>query len=288
MTFAQTWDRWGTTCSVVTTQPEELLAARRGCDRVMDEVEDALSTWRDDTEIVRLRAGWNHVSPVLAGAITAALWAARTTGGAVDPTIGEAVLRWRDGSAGPGRDATTAHWTDLEVLDHRVWLPDGVRLDLGALGKAYAADLAAHLVRRRIGGGVLVNLGGDIATAGAGPVHGWQVRVQDAPSDPELVVTLEPGMAIATSSTLHRRTRPDAPDTGHVLDPRSGRSVSGPWRTATAVARTCVAANTWSTAALVLGDAVDDWLTSHPAPLRLVDHTGQTHQRCTFPRERAA
>lgn len=310
MAFAQTWTRWATTCCLVTTLPEDLGTARTLCDRVMDEIEDALSTWRDDSEIMNLSPGWNHVSATLAGALTAALWAARTTDGAVDPTLGEGVRRWRLAQAaaattGAGDDepASTSllrreglwrqryappAWTEIEVVGRLVWLPGELQLDLGALGKAFAADLAARLIARAIGGGVLVNLGGDIATAGPGPLHGWQIRVHDGPDDPELTVTLDAGMAIATSSTLHRRIRQDDPDSAHVLDPRTHGPVRGPWRTATAVAATCVAANTWSTAALVLGGDLDRWLSEHPAPLRLVDRSGRASPRCGFPEERTA
>src|SRR5947209_2978981 len=50
-----------------------------------------------------------------------------------------------------------------------VTLPAGVELDLGATGKAFAADRAATAVQQAVGGGVLINLGGDVATAGPPP-----------------------------------------------------------------------------------------------------------------------
>ena len=66
-------------------------------------------------------------------------------------------------------------------------MPAGVRLDLGATAKAWAADRSAARIAARTGGGVLVSLGGDIAVAGPAPATGWRVRVQDvtgAPEDP--------------------------------------------------------------------------------------------------------
>ena len=47
-------------------------------------------------------------------------------------------------------------------------MPAGTQLDLGATAKAVAADRCARLVHDALGTGVLVSLGGDIATAGAG------------------------------------------------------------------------------------------------------------------------
>ena len=60
-------------------------------------------------------------------------------------------------------------------------VPEGVLLDLGATAKAVAADLAADVVASRTGSGVLVELGGDIATRGAHPAGGWQILVDDGP-----------------------------------------------------------------------------------------------------------
>ena len=58
-------------------------------------------------------------------------------------------------------------------------------LDLGATAKAVAADQCAHRVHEITGSGVLVNLGGDIATAGPAPADGWQVLIHDADGDPD-------------------------------------------------------------------------------------------------------
>src|SRR5213076_493676 len=93
------------------------------------------------------------------------------------------------------------------------------------------------------GAGVLVNLGGDIATAGPPPVEGWLVRVADdhraSPDEPGQTITIESG-ALATSSTTVRRW-----DQGvhHIIDPRSGLPADSRWRTVSVCAATCVDAN---------------------------------------------
>lgn len=272
--FAQSWRRWGTSGRLVVLDPEALEPARATVDLVMDTVEEAISTWRDDSELMTLRPGWNRVSPTLAGALTSARWAAELTGGAVDPTLGAAVLAWREG----GVPEPGGRWRELRVEGSRVLLPEGVRLDLGALGKAYAADLAAARAARRTGSGVLVGLGGDLASAGPGPAGGWPVRVRDLASDPELVVSLHTGWAVATSSTEHRQAVPGDPATSHLLDPATGRSVRSPWRTATVVAGSCVSANAHATAAIVLGHPVDA-----PLATRLVGHDGRVVAHGGFP-----
>jgi thiamine biosynthesis lipoprotein len=67
---------------------------------------------------------------------------------------------------------------------------------------------------------------------------------------------------VATSSTI---VRP-----GHIIDPATGEPVESPWRTVTVAARSCVAANTASTAAIVLGDDAPRWLAARGLPARLV------------------
>ena len=74
--------------------------------------------------------------------------------------------------------------------------------------KAVAADRCAHRVHAETGSGVLVNLGGDLTTAGPTPDGGWQVLVQDSDDDPPCSITLGSGTGLATSSTRRRQGLP--------------------------------------------------------------------------------
>jgi thiamine biosynthesis lipoprotein len=145
-----------------------------------------------------------------------------------------------------------------------------VRLDLGATAKAVAADRCARLVSGSLGVGVLVSLGGDIATAGPGPVGGWQVLVRDRPGEPSTTVRIADGTALATSSTLGRRWTAGGQSRHHILDPRTCLPAEPVWRTVSVGAPDCLAANTLSTAAIVRGHAAVPWLRSLGAPARLV------------------
>src|SRR5205823_2432789 len=131
-----------------------------------------------------------------------------------------------------------------------VSVPAGVELDLGATAKALCADRAASAAaaaaaRATAGGdvGVLVSLGGDVATAEPGPRGGWQVRVTDdhaGPADaPGQTVALESG-GLATSSTTVRRWRAADEDRHHLVDPVSGQPAAPCWRTVSVAAASCV------------------------------------------------
>ncbi len=125
---------------------------------------------------------------------------------------------------------------------------------------------------------MLVNLGGDLATAGPAPDDGWRVRVTDdhrsGPEAPGQWITIAGG-ALATSSTAVRRWRNDEGETvHHLLDPATGRPASAGWRTVSVAAATCLDANIATTAAIVRGDRAPDWLRSLALPARLVSDQG--------------
>ena len=164
-------------------------------------------------------------------------------------------------------------------------VPTGVHVDLGATAKAWTADRCARLVAGALGVGVLVELGGDLATAGAGPADGWRILVRDQPGDPACLVTVPSGAAMATSSTSSRSWHRGDRLLHHVLDPRTCQPAERVWRSATVVADRCVDANTWTTAALVRGRAAPDWLETLGVPARLVDRSGAVHALGGWPEE---
>ena len=238
------------------------------------------------------------VGPLLADAIAVALRVARLTDGAVDPTVGRAMRRigYDDDfdrlarSAGPIplRIEPIPGWTTIafDPLARSIRTPPGVEIDLGSTGKAFAADMAAEAALRAVGGGVLVSLGGDIATAGRPPAGGWPILVADDSSTPPdadgEVVALRSG-AIATSSTSVRRWTRGGIVLHHLIDPLTGLPVDSPWRSASVIAATCVDANAAATAAIVKGYAARSWLTTAGLAARLVAVDGSASYIAGWP-----
>lgn len=290
------WPVWSTTARLVVTDPAALPEARAVVQAHLAEVERACSRFRDDSELVRVqRTGGapTPVSPLLAELVTTALHAASVTEGDVDPTVGAALsglgydrdlaLIRPDGPA-PVTVFAAPDWRQIRLRDGVLTIPPGVQLDLGATAKGFAADRSARLVAQTFGVGVLVSLGGDIATAGPAPAGGWQIRVQDRPGDPACTVAIAAGMALATSSTTSRQWRRDGRTLHHIINPRTGQPVAPVWRTASVAANTCVQANTFSTAALVRGSAAPRWLKQHGWPARLVSDLGRVVTVAGWPR----
>jgi thiamine biosynthesis lipoprotein len=313
-TAAVEWSVWSTTARVVVTDPVALDAACAVVRAMLELVDDAANRFRPDSEISMLNHatarrpnGINvRVSGIFAELMAAALEAARRTGGDVDPTVGTALMTLgydRDISLLPGRtmSALTTNggaapvrvwqrptWEDVQLDGRELTVPGGVCLDLGATAKAYAADRCAELVSTRLDTGVLVSLGGDIATAGPAPAGGWRVTVQDGENEPASAVAMPAGAAIATSSTLGRQWRNGDRIVHHIINPRTGGPAEQVWRTATVAAGSAWEANSLSTAALVRGRDAYDWLGGLDVPARLVTAAGQVRSTKQWPAGREA
>lgn len=285
MTVGVHWQRWTTEMHLLVTDPAELPRARAIVDAELDDVELAASRFRPDSEVCALATapGTRHdVSPVLADLIEAALTAAQMTDGDVDPTVGNAVIALGydeafAGSAGPRITSMTVpvDWTAVEFDGTGVRMPAGTLLDLGATAKAVAADRCARRVQSETGTGVLVNLGGDLATAGPVPEGDWQILVQDTEGDPATQVSIGSGLGMATSSTRRRRWVRGGQAHHHIIDPRTGASADPVWHSVSVVADSCLTANVISTAAIIRGHRALDWIAALGLPARFVDRDGR-------------
>ena len=297
---------WGGQAVVVTAEPRAINTARTLVRAETAAMDAACSRFRADSELSRINALAGEsvqVGPLFAEVVGAALRAAAATDGDVDPTCGaglEAVGYDRDIEVlqedgvrivvyeylpAPGWQSV-----DWDPESRTLRVPPGCRLDFGAVAKALAADRAAAAVTRELGCGVLVSLGGDIATAGRGPDKGWRIRVTDDHRAGENVhgqtISVSSG-ALATSSTTVRRWQGQSGPLHHVLDPRTGRPADSCWRTVSVTAATCVDANTATTAALLRGEAAPAWLAGLGLPARLVRQDGTVRTAGGWPEERA-
>ncbi len=270
---SQSWPLWGGTALLVVSPaagPRALKEARKAVDEIVMAVDAACSRFRADSEVTALAAAGGQpfaVSPTLLAAVEVALRAAELTDGAVDPTLGNAMVAAGydeslellpiDRPEPSVRVTRTASWRDVTVdLEaSTVQVPAGVLLDLGATAKALAADQGAAAARERIGAGVLVSLCGDLSVVGTEPDEAWTIQLLERPDDATgpLVDVYDGG--VATSTTRARRWLVSGQPFHHLLDPRTGLPAPEVWRTVTVSAADCVDANTASTATVVKGAA---------------------------------
>jgi thiamine biosynthesis lipoprotein len=280
-----TFPALGTFATVLVTDPAALGEAHRLLAAELAAIDAACSRFRDDSELSRVnhaRGRPVEVSPLFADALTVALDAAELTDGDVDPTCGQSLARLGyDRDFALARQCTDPLRQPPMPPGGSVRVPAGILLDLGATAKALAADRAAAAVQAAAGGGVLINLGGDLRVAGDPPDGGWPVGIaDDAGFDTSTasvrlrqVVMVRDG-GLATSSPLGRTWRRGDARLHHIVDPVTGRPARSCWRTVSVAAASCVGANIASTAAILRGERAIGWLDELGLPARLVRRDG--------------
>jgi thiamine biosynthesis lipoprotein len=217
------------------------------------ELEQRWSRFIADSEVSVLNRG--EGGPAVVSADTALLvdrcvaawWA---THGRFDPTVHDAVVANgydRDFSeipslAAPPEDARRAPGLHGVVVDRDtglVWLPAGVRIDPGGIGKGLAADLVVDELLSQGATGACVNLGGDLRVEGTPPAGDvWTVSVDHPLIEGEELARL--GLragAVATSSRLKRRWRAGTTELHHLVHPSTGLPADTPIVAATAIAK---------------------------------------------------
>jgi len=233
-------------------------------------VETSCSRFDSTSELSRLSSTVDvpvPVSELLFQLLQVALVIAEISGGAFDPTVGDAMVRagfryaYRNGASSSPRGATDSapagrvSYRDI-VLDpeqRTVTLRAPMTLDLGAIAKGLAVDLASrelHAFPNHI-----VNAGGDIVARGAPPGEAaWPMEIRDplAPDRAYRVLHVR-DLAVCTSGGYLRR-RPDGAEGHHIIDRASGGSPRL-LASATVLATSAAVADALATAVYVLGPA---------------------------------
>jgi thiamine biosynthesis lipoprotein len=269
----------------------------------MHAVDLAASRFRPDSELARLHRagpGPRPVGPLLFEAVSIALDVAERTGGAVDPTVGQALLDlgydrdYDEVAAAPpttplaGAPGPAPGWTAVSLDPDRrtIELPPGLRLDLGATAKALCADRAARRVAEHTGAGVVVDIGGDLAVAGPVPPEGWAVGIVESarrPGPADVVVAVTGG-GMASSGTTVRTWQRSGWPLHHIVDPATGWPVPPVWALVTVAAGSCVEANALSTAAVVWGPDAPFRVAQLGLPARFVAVDGAVIEVGGWPR----
>ena len=246
-------------------------AADRAQD-ALDAYEAAWSRFRPDSELSLLNAAGGG-RPVVVSAPTFALIARavdawRRTAGHFDPTGLAAIRAWgydRDfvdvrSNAAPlvstdsVRGFVGCAGIELDPVVRAVTLAPGTTLDLGGIGKGYAADLVADQIASSGARSVCVDLGGDLRVCGTGPYDGaWEIAFDDATLATRLGRLRFTSGAVATSTRLRRRWRRGTVELHHLLDPATGAPADSGLATVTVVAGDAWWAEVLAKAAFVAG-----------------------------------
>ncbi len=274
--YSRTGLSMGTVFTVSLTGPgedptETLLATG---DRLEQEI---LSYRIPDSEIGRINAGAGDPEgvPLSEGTeklLTECLKLSEESGGAFDITIGALTRLWNIDESVSGDqafrvpeqaeiDEALRHCghEKVRIGEHRIYLPEGMSLDLGAVGKGIYLDTCEGELPEGCRG--TISAGGSILTAGE-KENGkpWRIGIRDPFGGDEVYETLEvPGdMKISTSGDYERFIEKDGIRYHHILDPETGYPAGFPGLSAiasvTVVSESGFLSDALSTACFVLGE----------------------------------
>jgi FAD:protein FMN transferase len=248
-------------------------AAGAAFDEVFTEftrLEQLMSTWIADSDVSRVNRGAG-VRPVPVSAdVREVLKTARQmsewTGGKFDVTFGALSGLWKfdhdqDNVLPDMREVRRR----LPLIDHRAIQIDdgagtvfvarkGISIHLGGIGKGYAIDRAAALLRGRGLRDFLVHLGGDIYVAGMKDGRPWRLAIQDprGPADRTFAELDLSDSTVSTSGDYERHFLKDGRRYHHLLDPATGEPARGA-RSVTIVSNRGVLADGLSTGVFIMG-----------------------------------
>jgi thiamine biosynthesis lipoprotein len=236
--------------------------------RAVDEVDARMSTWRPDSDLMRLnRAPVGTAVEVpegLAHVLRLGLAIGRASGGAFDIGMGDAVQAWgfgphaadperiRAALAAPRRPA----YEVLEVSGRWVCKREAIALDLNGIAKGYGVDRLADALRACGIGQALVGIDGEMRALGLRPDGtAWTIAVEAPDPErraPHSVLALQDA-AVATSGDYRHWVAVQGRRLSHTMDPRRGAPLRSSPASATVVAPTCAEADAWATALMVVG-----------------------------------
>jgi thiamine biosynthesis lipoprotein len=142
-------------------------------------------------------------------------------------------------------------------------LPAGMEIDLGGIGKEYAVDRAAMLLRAQSNASMVINFGGDLYITGSrrsGEV--WNIGIDDPRATGQGYIgelRIRTG-GLATSGDARRFLLKDGKRYGHILNPKTGWPVEDAPRSVTVVGATCMEAGMLATFAILQGKDAREFL----------------------------
>ena len=138
----------------------------------------------------------------------------------------------------------------------RIRLPVGVRIDLGGIGKGYAADRIAEGLVARGAAGACIAIGGDVRAIGCSPHQGrpWPIDVEDPYSQTQVLFTVDvDDGGVVTSTPLFRRWQHGGRWRHHLIDPATGEPCESRIAAAIVADRQTWRAEAWAKAVFVAG-----------------------------------
>lgn len=260
----------GTVVEITVVHPDESLAraAIAKAFAEFERIDGLLSIYRASSEVSRMNETADPQGVIVDAEVFAilrqALIISRLSEGAFDVTVGPLMDLWEFDKGGtiPTREALSATLSsvgyrklEIDEKDGSVrFLVEGMKVDLGGIGKGYAVDRAAGKLQEAGIANAIIDAGGDLRLLGRRPGKDfWRIGVRHPREASRFLLTLDlADKAVVTSGDYERFFMDGQTRYHHILDPRTGLP-ERKCQSVTVIAPETVDADAYATAAFVLG-----------------------------------
>ncbi len=260
----------GTYYSVTYLQPEGI-DLQEQLEQRMREFEMSLSTFKPQSVISRINQNDESVETdeYFETMYAMARKVSETTNGAFDITVAPLVNAWGFGFGDkerveiPDVQAILPYvgYEKIRLENHRLIKEDpNILLDASAIAKGYSTDIMGQLLEENGCMNYMVEIGGEVFCKGVNPKgKKWRIGI-NKPIDDSLneesqiqtIVSIS-NIGLATSGNYRQFYYLDNKKYSHTIDPRTGYPVEYTLLSATVIAPTCMQADAYATAFMVLG-----------------------------------
>lgn len=246
----------------------------------LEDVDQAMSTYRDDAELIAFNEApleeWQPLSNELIEVLAISQSVAEASHGAFDITVGDLVNLWSFGPGArpeevPSDDALAEQLAqvgfdavEVDTQNMQARRTRDVFVDLSAVAKGHATDQVAAYLDQQGLEHYLVNLGGDLIARGLRDEDAqtpWRIGIEvpeDGQQRAQHVIPLAgpalESISVATSGDYRNYFEVDGERFSHTIDPRTGRPVTHQVASTSVFHPSNAWADAWATALLVVGE----------------------------------
>lgn len=247
-------------------------ALQQEIDRLLEEVNDQMSTYRKDSELSRFNQQQSseafHVSPQTATVVKEAIRLNGLTQGALDVTVGPLVNLWGFGpEARPEvvpTDEELAVRKAMTGIEHlsvqgntlKKDIPN-LYVDLSTIAKGWGVDVVADYIQSQGVENFMVEVGGEMRLKGLNREGvKWRIAIEKPSTDERAIQEIiEPGdMAVATSGDYRIYFEREGVRYSHIINPQTGKPIRHRVVSVTVLDKSSMTADGLATGLMVLGE----------------------------------
>lgn len=232
---------------------------------VVDGLDNMISWREEESEVAKLNKGETVNSGYLKELVSQCSEVSVLSGGVFDVTVGGVAQLWSIGEeneripddAEIKKALENVGYGKIRFGEEALSLPEGVKLDLGAVGKGAACDMIKAYLDMSNSEGAIISVGGSILAWGDYNKAGdkWQIAVSHPRNEGEYlgVISLDEGF-VSTSGDYERYFEKDGKRYHHILDATTGYPAETDIISVTVVCDSGAMADALSTACFILGE----------------------------------